>query len=1427
MRKAMLRTKTQRHRKLVVKNARVARMFIAIILTSLLALYTVGMHLVINVGATASTSQSFDTDTHFNTGTYTSSVLNGTGTGAKVQLTNTPSVDTWYNASWQYRRKITFNNSAQAENLTNFPVLINLKSTNFDFSKARSAGQDIRFTDSDGVTALNYEIELWDQAGQKGVVWVKVPQIDASSSTDYIYVYYGNNAANDAQNASAVWSNGYVSVFHMNTNPSSSLVDSTGNGHTTQSGGSMGSGNVVDGKVGKAIDFDGADDYIYINPKADLNINTGFVQAWGKKDTDGFGTWLNGLSCDIEWGVYNNIFEVWTGGDCAAGAYVADSTMSNSHVWNLFGYEGRTNGNKVFINGAQVTPTYSSGSASTPLFLDDATPQTYGLLMGTVQPSSEQWDGQLDEERISNVVRSAAWIAADYASMNDTFATYGSEQIPLATSGTWESSASSNVIDTVWNGGWGDGTSGSTAFSATIANVGSTTATIAFQMRTATTTSALTSAPYLTLGTASSGTTFTRTKAQLDALGLSTGSNRYIQVKVTLTNIDGVTNPQLDSFTVYYLRDNTAPEVNASSIQMQKFSGGAAVASNGWTNNLAPYFSWNAASDSQAGLKGYCLYLGTDSAGDPTASKGLLGTSPISISGTNCQFIVSATSIDFADANLRGGTWLTSSSSPYYINIRAIDIAGNVTGSSAQLQFRFDNTVPNNPAYISLPGDFISSKDATFTWPTAGGDAANDTHSGVAGIQYRIGSGGTWYGDAHDGSESTADLLTNDGTYTTDATYDYPVLVNGTNVIYIRTWDNAGNVTTSYTTGALKINTVSPTAPLNLQVTPSTNTTNSYAVSWDPPASFSGAQNKLTYCYTVNILPSAQNCAFTAAGVTSLSTDAYATQPGNNTIYVVARDEATNINYATYASATFSYTGSAPGIAQNVEVSDISVKATSNWRLVVTWDTPTNIGAGVKEYKVYRGITNTSCSSDIGSFSQVGTTAGKSYTDNGLVQQTYYYCVKVCDSANNCSAASATRSAFPSGKFTEPSNLTSGPVSTNISTRKAQISWSTDRDSDSKVAFGVATNSYNLEEPSKPDQTTDHQITLNNLKPGTTYFYRTKWTDSDGNTGISEEKYFTTQGAPLIKDVTIGNLSVDSALLSFTSVRAYKAKVYYGKTTSFGGASELQTAASETRYTVQLKGLEDNTKYFYKINPFDSEGNEYEGTVLEFTTLPRPRISTVRIQEVKGEAQPTVEVSWTSNTEVSSVVSYYPSGRKAAEQQGVDTRFITGEHKLTLRGLNANAEYELVVKGRDRYGNEGSSDVQHFNTGVDTRPPRIFNIKIEGAIVNPTNNVNEKPSSQLIISWDTDEPGTSQVEYNEGTGTEYTQSTQRDNSLTYNHLVIISKLEPSKVYHLRVVSRDEVGNEGKSVDSVTITPKASESALEIVVKNLRDIFNFL
>ncbi len=86
----------------------------------------------------------------------------------------------WYNNAWTARQRISLDNSSGAT-VTDQVILVQLNSSNIDYSRTQSAGQDLRFIDRDG-TLLDYEIESWDEAGTSRV-WVRVPQIDGFSSS--------------------------------------------------------------------------------------------------------------------------------------------------------------------------------------------------------------------------------------------------------------------------------------------------------------------------------------------------------------------------------------------------------------------------------------------------------------------------------------------------------------------------------------------------------------------------------------------------------------------------------------------------------------------------------------------------------------------------------------------------------------------------------------------------------------------------------------------------------------------------------------------------------------------------------------------------------------------------------------------------------------------------------------------------------------------------------------------------------------------------------------------------------------------------------------------------------------------------------------------------------------------------------------------
>ena len=103
-------------------------------------------------------------------------------------------------SDWQHSAQVHINTSAigLSEDVQNYPLLIRLNSSNFDFSEAQSDGDDIRFSQSDGTTPLDYEKELWDNSAEAAEIWVKVPVVYKDNSEQSFIMYWGNPNASNA-----------------------------------------------------------------------------------------------------------------------------------------------------------------------------------------------------------------------------------------------------------------------------------------------------------------------------------------------------------------------------------------------------------------------------------------------------------------------------------------------------------------------------------------------------------------------------------------------------------------------------------------------------------------------------------------------------------------------------------------------------------------------------------------------------------------------------------------------------------------------------------------------------------------------------------------------------------------------------------------------------------------------------------------------------------------------------------------------------------------------------------------------------------------------------------------------------------------------------------------------------------------------------
>jgi len=184
-------------------------------------------------------------------------------------------------SAWKYYSKVTIDNTGNASALTNYQVSISLTSANFDFTRANSDGSDIRFTDSDKTTLLNYWIESYDSVGQTAKIWVKVPSIPASSTKD-IWMYYGNAGAVSASDKTATFIDviaGTQLALTFDEGAGTVAYDKSGNGNN----GTLYNGVAwtTSGKFNDALSFDGVDDYVDLTSR---NFPTGnsarTVEGW-------------------------------------------------------------------------------------------------------------------------------------------------------------------------------------------------------------------------------------------------------------------------------------------------------------------------------------------------------------------------------------------------------------------------------------------------------------------------------------------------------------------------------------------------------------------------------------------------------------------------------------------------------------------------------------------------------------------------------------------------------------------------------------------------------------------------------------------------------------------------------------------------------------------------------------------------------------------------------------------------------------------------------------------------------------------------------------------------------------------------------------------------------------------------------------------
>jgi len=349
--------------------------------------------------------------------------------------------------------KVTIDSSLIDETLTDFPVMVNISTSAgisdydtgrlFDILDTDAKKEKLKVTNVDGTVEYFCERGEWTPSAGTAILWVKVPEISSTTDTEFLLTWNlsasDNNYIGDIGSAEAknVWSDNFVGVWHMGQDPAGGVIyDSTTNElHGTPSAGAD-SSNYVDGLIGKAYLFTGADDEtIGVGLQSELIFGNDTyddpfsIELLSKSEVVDAGTEAVYEDSSYQFdsrspsGANFKLNDV--GGIASLDAYTATlSGYAGQFIHQIATYDGSSNasGLKIYIDG--VDATSSTSETGSYVAMDDEMTGT-GFVIGHDMYDVEQ---TFDEIRIHSVERSAAWNKASKHSQFDTLITYEDSQ---------------------------------------------------------------------------------------------------------------------------------------------------------------------------------------------------------------------------------------------------------------------------------------------------------------------------------------------------------------------------------------------------------------------------------------------------------------------------------------------------------------------------------------------------------------------------------------------------------------------------------------------------------------------------------------------------------------------------------------------------------------------------------------------------------------------------------------------------------------------------------------------------------------------------------------------------------------------------------------------------------------------------------------
>ncbi len=456
-----------------------------------------------------------------------------------------------------------------------------------------------------------------------------------------------------------------------------------------------------------------------------------------------------------------------------------------------------------------------------------------------------------------------------------------------------------------------------------------------------------------------------------------------------------------------------------------------------------------------------------------------------------------------------------------------------------------------------------------------------------------------------------------------------------------------------------------------------------------------------------------------------------------------------------------------------------------------------------------------------------------------------------------------------------------------VNDREVTITWETNEDADSLVNYGLQPDLGIVRVP-VPERRF-HSVTLDNLEPGRTYYFRVISADANGNQGISADYKVQLSDSPQRGDGT--------------DVGEQPGFVETGTSTPVVSPSSptVQEIVEEINEITDPQQLQEIINEVVK---------SIQGITEDLTIVGPPTV----IPETT-----TALVRWTTDRESSSEVQFSPTsgfdGTNFAYSQS-SPGDLTTDHEVRLIGLDPFTDYSFRVISTDTYNITGQSRVYTFKTKAslpDIRNLRVLKVEENAAtlawdttvpakalveyqdqttgaqnsvgrptlatshqmrladltlgtryvafvisensggdrvrsqpiqfitvrdtaapiISNVTNESTIFPGSesriQTIVEWTTDEAASCVMTYREGVAEGAEPIVREKEQIEYNtkHVEVIVDFSPATVYQFWLNCTDEAGNEVRSENFVLFTPIQEKNIIDLILENFESTFGWV